>query len=214
MTLELAREPARGRRATKTAARRQAVIEAALECFTSRGYGQTSIADIQRASGASIGSIYHHFEDKAGIAVALYVEVLDSYQRSALRVLEEADGARAGVRSGVLHYLDWIGEHPREAAFLIDGPPSEAASRTASDLALVNARFFDALDAWLNAHAEAGRLRRLPRAITPAIWIGPSAEFARHWLSGQRWEAQLRSVREPLADAAWRALGPACLNQT
>ena len=33
--------------------------------------------DIARESGASIGSIYHHFKDKEGVASAMYNSLLD-----------------------------------------------------------------------------------------------------------------------------------------
>ncbi|MBX3704195.1 MAG: helix-turn-helix transcriptional regulator [Steroidobacteraceae bacterium] len=39
--------------------------------FVERGYFGTSVHDIVGASNVSIGSIYHHFGDKAGIARAL-----------------------------------------------------------------------------------------------------------------------------------------------
>lgn len=48
------------------------VLSAALALFVERGYFGTSVHDIVRASNVSIGSIYHHFGDKAGIARALY----------------------------------------------------------------------------------------------------------------------------------------------
>jgi len=48
------------------------VLSAALSLFVERGYFGTSVHDIVRAANVSIGSIYHHFGDKAGIARALY----------------------------------------------------------------------------------------------------------------------------------------------
>ena len=50
----------------------EAVLAAAMALFVERGYFGTSVHDIVRASNVSIGSIYHHFGDKAGIARALY----------------------------------------------------------------------------------------------------------------------------------------------
>ncbi|HKJ76609.1 MAG TPA: TetR/AcrR family transcriptional regulator, partial [Gammaproteobacteria bacterium] len=79
--------------AEKTATRtrgdtREQVLAAALHLFTHDGYFNTSVHDIARESRVSVGSIYHHFKDKEGIARALYlgliermVEALDAIHR-------------------------------------------------------------------------------------------------------------------------------------
>ena len=53
-----------------TTARREAILAAALRLFTKKGYSDTSIHDLRMTSGASVGSIYHHFGGKAGVAAA------------------------------------------------------------------------------------------------------------------------------------------------
>lgn len=52
------------------------VLSTTLLLFTSKGYFNTSVHDIARESGVSIGSIYHHFKDKEGVASALYNNLL------------------------------------------------------------------------------------------------------------------------------------------
>lgn len=52
--------------ATK-AARRAQIIEAAVSCFLEKGYTNTSMSDIIKASGLSSGSIYSHFSGKEDI---------------------------------------------------------------------------------------------------------------------------------------------------
>lgn len=70
--------------ATK-AARRAQIIEAAIDCFLERGYTNTSMSDIIKASGPSSGSIYSHFSGKEDILIGAVNERL-SY-------LEELYGA-------------------------------------------------------------------------------------------------------------------------
>ena len=43
---------------------RTAILDAALELFSHRGYGATSMRDIAGTAGVSTGSVYHHFHDK------------------------------------------------------------------------------------------------------------------------------------------------------
>ena len=49
-------------------------MNAALELFVTKGFLATTMDDVRRRSGASIGSIYHHFGSKEDLAAALYVE--------------------------------------------------------------------------------------------------------------------------------------------
>ena len=53
--------------------RRDAILEAALEAFDATG--ATAIEEVRRRSGASVGSIYHHFGNVDGVVAALYLEI-------------------------------------------------------------------------------------------------------------------------------------------
>lgn len=50
---------------------RTAILEAALDLFSHRGYGATSMRDIASRAGVSTGSVYHHFQDKEALFLAL-----------------------------------------------------------------------------------------------------------------------------------------------
>lgn len=63
--------------ATK-AARRAQIIEAAVTCFLEKGYTNTSMSDIIKASGLSSGSIYSHFSGKEDILISAINERLNS----------------------------------------------------------------------------------------------------------------------------------------
>jgi AcrR family transcriptional regulator len=54
---------------------RQQILDAALELFSHKGYGATSVQDIAIAAGISKGNLYHHFPEKETIFRAL----LDRY---------------------------------------------------------------------------------------------------------------------------------------
>ncbi len=51
---------------TETAqARRQLIVETAAACFIEKGFHQTSIRDIAKRAGVSLGNLYNHFRSKA-----------------------------------------------------------------------------------------------------------------------------------------------------
>ena len=66
--------------ATK-AARRTQIIEAAISCFLEKGYTNTSMSDIIKASGLSSGSIYSHFSGKEDILTTAINERLENVKK-------------------------------------------------------------------------------------------------------------------------------------
>jgi AcrR family transcriptional regulator len=181
--------------------RRQAILDAALRSFSEKGVAASTVEDVRRLSGASVGSIYHHFGDKEGIAAALYVEALRDYQQGFLEIVRRAPEAGRGVRALVRHHLRWVAAHRDLARFLLTGAPPGAAER----LEPLNRELFAATGAWVDAEVEAGRLRRLPRDLLYTVLIGPAQEFSRLWLGG-RTRTSMRSAERALAQAAWDAL--------
>jgi AcrR family transcriptional regulator len=186
--------------------RRSEILDAALDAFAAHGVAGTSIEEIRRHSGASIGSIYHHFPGgKDAIAGALYVEGLRDYQDGFIEVLRQAPSTRRGVEDAVEHHLDWIAEHPDLTRFILLGRDARVVVASERPLRDINRRFFTAVRKWAQPRVDAGELRDLPPELATALWIGPSQDFARHWLAGQ--SRTTPQVAAPLlAAAAWRSL--------
>src|SRR5205809_8042109 len=105
-------------RAEATSARREAILAETLRLFTKKGYSDTSIDDLRIASGASVGSIYHHFGGKAGVAAALHAETLRGHQQGVLDLIRQEPKPPDGIEGIVRHHLSWIAHHPGEARFL------------------------------------------------------------------------------------------------
>ena len=175
-------------------ARRDEILAAALRAFDERGVLGATLDDIRAGSGASVGSIYHHFEGKEGIAEALYAEVLGRYQDGLLAAL--GPDARSSVRAVVAFHLRWALDHPAEMRYLLAGRPS------GDDVRARNRRFFTAVRAWWAGHPELGKL---DLALAHALWLGPATELCRHWLAG-RAPRPTRTQIDLLSDAAWRSL--------
>jgi AcrR family transcriptional regulator len=183
--------------------RRTEILDAALESFSERGYDATTIADLRQLSGASVGSIYHRFGDKQGVAAELYVDCLADYQCRLIDDLRGPPDAEGGIKAMVRSHLGWVERTPRRAAFLHDRPEAQAAA--SERVRELNLEALDAVRDWLAPHVEAGEIVAMPLQLLYVIVIGPSQEYARHWL--------LDPDRRPigcaaglLADAAWKAV--------
>ncbi|WP_162980450.1 TetR/AcrR family transcriptional regulator, partial [Pseudomonas aeruginosa] len=70
--------------------RKDEILQAALACFSEHGVDATTIEMIRDRSGASIGSLYHHFGNKERIHGELYLAGIGQYA-----ALLEAGFARA-----------------------------------------------------------------------------------------------------------------------
>ena len=150
--------------------RREAILEAALVEFNAKGIAGTSIADLRRRSGASVGSIYHHFGDKDGIAATLHLEGLVDYQGGFLAALTGAAGARDGIERGVRHHVQWIARNRELARFMLLGRDAGTTLATERPLRELNRRFFGAVQRWAAPLVENGEIRELePRATDGAV---------------------------------------------
>jgi AcrR family transcriptional regulator len=53
------------------AARRQQILDAAAGLFAERGFARTSMSDVVRESGLSMGAVYRYFPSKADLVIAV-----------------------------------------------------------------------------------------------------------------------------------------------
>jgi AcrR family transcriptional regulator len=186
------------------AGRREAILEAARACFEEHGYSATTIELIAARSGASNGSIYHHFGSKDGILAALYTTALASYQEGLLAVLRKhADDAEAGIRGAVVHHLEWVEAHPHETRTLFEHRQTLERMGRAGELREQNRAALADAGAWAARHIEAGTIRDLGPAAR-AVWLGPAQLVARDWTAG-RLRGKPTALAPALADAAWRS---------
>jgi AcrR family transcriptional regulator len=183
--------------------RKREILDAALQGFAEKGLAGTTVEEVRRRSGASVGSIYHHFGDKEGIAAALYVEALRDYQSGLQARLAGDEPPERTVKELVRYHLRWVAADRDRARFLLAGPPPRAAEGIAD----LNRDALRATARWLDGHVRAGRIREVPFDLFYSILIGPAQEFCRYWLRG-RMQTSIRDAEHQLADAAWRALAP------
>jgi AcrR family transcriptional regulator len=61
-----------------TKARRRQILEAALTVFSSKGFGQATIADIANEADVGIGTIYNYYKDKHDLLISLVTSALIS----------------------------------------------------------------------------------------------------------------------------------------
>jgi AcrR family transcriptional regulator len=166
--------------------------------------------DIRKLSGASTGSIYHHFSNKELLARALYLEGRSNLN-AALSASLTANTLREGIEALVHAYLRWFEQHADLGQYLLQAGESEYLSayvkvlRQKTRTTLPTEHLSEQVLQWLAPYISDGSVVRLPRSLYLPLILGPSREFIRVWLR-TREPAQIQEARDPLAKAAWLVL--------
>jgi AcrR family transcriptional regulator len=182
---------------------RAAILTAALTLHAERG--DATMDEIRRRAGVSNGSLFHHFPDRAALAAALYLDVLDDYHAAIRAALARATSAEAGVRAMVGAHLRWVEARPDAARWLAEKRDATSGAAASAALAERNEAVFAELRAWRDRHVAAGALRAVSLEVLIAVVIGPAQEVTHQWLRDAQ-PARLRRLVAPLAEAAWRAV--------
>jgi AcrR family transcriptional regulator len=175
--------------------RRQAILDAALEVFSRRGYNGASIDDIATAAGISKALIYEHFPSKKD----LHVSLLERHvQDIFVRLAETADTKDPGdvrLRNGVNAFFEWAETHrdafrllfrdtfEPEVAGVLDRLQNQATGAIAALIAAEPAlQAADTDDAELALAIEAMAQQLSGGVQSLAIWWEQHPDIEREWL--------------------------------
>jgi len=87
--------------------RRAQIMEAALACFTRKGYNNTTMDDIAAESGLSKGSLYWYFKGKDDLFAAALMSVFINVGREAVAALEQCTTASDKLRAMAQAAIDF-----------------------------------------------------------------------------------------------------------
>ncbi len=170
------------RQAARSASTRAKLIRAARTLFARRGYAAVGTEEIVRRAGVTRGALYHQFEGKEDLFLAVYEQVEQELTAGVDGQLGEITSPFAALRAGVRAFLEACRTPEVQRIVLIDGPAvlgwerwREVAER--NGLGLMQAVIRGAVDA---------------REIAP-VAVEPLA----HLLMGALDEAALLVVRDP-----------------
>ena len=146
-------------------ARREQLLAAGLELFSSTSYDAVSVDDIAAATDSSRGLLYHYFGSKRGF----YIQVLEASAAELVEVLRpdpHADPMTA-LADGLRRALRWIREHEAGYLTVLSG-----GIGTDVEVAAVVERVRDAIGDLVLANIEIeDRARRMALAHVRG-WVG------------------------------------------
>ena len=182
---------------------RQRLIRAALELFTTRGYHDTTTAQIAKKAGVAEGTIYRHFASKQQLVNELY----RAAQRWASKVVQdtakgtEGGGARAQLAAVAHGLVDGAVRDPAVVKLgLLEplGPVLDEESRK------VEREFHAAIERLIAEGKAQGTVR--PGAVE--VWAGVWLAAVRHTLDKVirgEWKPGDATIKLVI-DGAWRAM--------
>ena len=181
--------------------RRTEILDAALACFLARGYAATSIADIRSRSGASTGSIYHFFDNKGALALALVQRAVGGWSGSSGEAANPAAAADISIKASVAGLVRWGLANPAALRFLDEVRSLAASDPSLAEVSILLARGDDAARTRYADFVARGEVRDLPWPLAHALMLGPAFDFLRLATADAAPDAA-----DLLATAAWDAV--------
>ena len=181
----------------------QRLIRTALELFTTRGYHDTTTAQIAKKAGIAEGTIYRHFASKQQLVNELY----RAAQRWAARLVQEqaqepAGGtARARLTAVALGLVDGAAH---ETAVVKLGLLEPLAPVLDDESRKVEREFRTALERLIAEGKAQGSVRTGAVEIWAQVWLSTLRHALEKIVAGD-WKPGDTGVRLVI-DAAWRAI--------
>jgi TetR/AcrR family transcriptional regulator, cholesterol catabolism regulator len=92
-------------------ARRREVIDTAAKLFAERGYDGTSISELTAATGLAAGGLYHYFEGKDDLLIAICDELLEPLLERAQEIVATGEPPVEQLRELVRAWVAHVVEH-------------------------------------------------------------------------------------------------------
>lgn len=181
---------------------RDRILKTALHLFSTHGYFNTSVHDIRREAGVSIGAIYHYFPSKEAIAESLYAELLEWLEGEMRSILDRYDSAHDRCLAAVAHLFSMTEAQPeamafalgaRHREFLPDQPP------------ICSSRPFEMMKEMVITGMDRGEIRPMDAALAAAILFGGPLRLVQLRLDGVLLDP-LPQHLEAAWPCAWRAV--------
>jgi len=167
--------PQRQTQAQRRDSTRTALLAAGRRLFATRGYENVAAEQIVEAAGVTRGALYHHFDGKAGLFEAVFLEIeAELMARFPLDDFLSGDPL-AALRDGVGRFLDASLEAEVQQIALIDAPSVLGWARWHQ---IEAEHGLGLIQAGLDVAVAAGRIRDVPTADLANALLGALTESA------------------------------------
>jgi AcrR family transcriptional regulator len=161
-------------RAQRTAARRVAILEAALDEFSARGFAGARLDDVAQRAGVAKGTIYLHFNDKE----ALFQELVRTMLGPLISGLEQLRASDLPIRTVLERFADLFvreiyGTRRRDVARLVITEGTRFPELAEFYYSEVVARGISAMRAMIERAVARGEISHAALARFPQLVVAP-----------------------------------------
>jgi AcrR family transcriptional regulator len=164
-----------GRREAEARATREALIVAARELFTERGYAAVGTEQIVARANVTRGALYHHFEDKRDLFRAVFERVEEELVTRIAAKMKAVDDPWELMLAGVAAFLDACDQPAVKQISLTDAPAVLGWSEWRE---IDNRHGLGLTRAGLQGAVEAGVLRPIPVDAMAHLFVAALSEAA------------------------------------
>lgn len=181
---------------------RQLVLDAVLALFSKRGYFATSVQDISRESGVSVGSIYHHFGDKEGIASSLYHSLSEQMSSRISWISARQSTVHDQCRNIVRTLFEMTEAEPLVMDFMLYAKHKEFLP---DEKPICSSKPFELMRTIVTAGMDAGEIRSMDVMVASTSLFGGPIRMIVARLDGVL-QAPLPHYLDEVWDCAWRSV--------
>lgn len=181
---------------------RELILNGALRLFTERGYFNTSVQDVTRLSGVSIGSIYHHFEDKESIARALYQRELEVMSDAIEAIIIRRSSVQERCHAIIALLLEVTEQRPAAMEFMLYAKHREFLP---DERPICSSRPFTLMRKIVAAGIESGEIRPMEPVVASSALFGGALRLITARLDGVLDQA-LPGLLDEVWTCGWRAV--------
>ncbi|MYR41725.1 TetR/AcrR family transcriptional regulator [Streptomyces sp. SID5910] len=180
------------------------LLDAALRLYGQEGEQGLTVSAVTKASGVSLGSLYHHFGSIDGLVDALLMRWLERLLGEMVTALERSRTARTGVRALVRTYLSFVREHPAAGRLLHSSHADRLGMAQAKQLRDTQEARLTPLAGWLQRHVDKGEIAPLAPPLLESLVLGPVIGVSRRWLAVG--DVDLDEAARVLPERIWRSV--------
>ena len=182
--------------------RQEQILVTSLRLFTERGYFNTSIHDIQRESKVSIGSIYHYFKNKEGIARELFTGLVTAMDEGMDRIDRRYGTSHDRCRSALAWLMELTRRSPSVMQFILYARHREFLP---DEKPICSSGPFLRMKEMVKRGMDEGEIRRMDVTVASTALFGGGIRMIHLELDGVL-ERPVESYLEDIWECAWRSV--------
>lgn len=145
-------------------ARREQILEVALDVFAAAGFHGASMNDVADAAGVTKPVLYQHFDSKRELYQALLEEVGNRLLVAIAKATAEATNGKSTTALGFRAYFRWVSDD-HDAFKLLFGPGTSSDDEFARVIARITSEAADAIAPLIAVDIDESHRRTLAHAL-------------------------------------------------